>query len=588
MKKMNAFVLALVFCLLLIAFKLNNTVEFLNIDSQNIEIINKVKVVQVEVDGRNGVMKIEVKATPNRIEEINIIEHRETTGVTDLALEEMPNRIKLEQSIKVDIVSGSTITCNAIILGVENALIDMGYDLSKFDNTIKRELIESPTESTDIIIIGAGLSGLMSGIELTKNYPDINFIILEQLPFMGGSLSLTGGSMFALNSKYHVEQAKVSTVNDVVEYFKSSSKQNLNENLIRNVFAISGETFDWIADMGNDFEKELVPSTIHSDKLYVGWTEGRTSGGGARIYHTISKYIYNLKMDVRLDSKVTELIIENGAVVGVKVEDNEKKYDIMGKAVLLQTGGFGNSREMMKKYALKYSKGVKDVNVGANGDGFKFVEQFGTNIVGDGTMGTFYTKELKEVEIVPFMVNSKSKRFVNETEQAFRIQRIMADETDGNMFLITDSKYKNLDAIEKQVKQGIYKKYDSLQDLAKDLKLDENMLLNEIEKYNKAVENNKILGFGLQGEKAHPIKEAPFYGVHTVIRTFATIPGIEINADMQVLDKDRNIIPNLYAAGELTAGNAFSYQYPGEGMGISYASNSGRLAAMRAAEYISK
>ncbi|MCC5910631.1 MAG: FAD-binding protein [Clostridiaceae bacterium] len=71
-------------------------------------------------------------------------------------------------------------------------------------------------------------------------------------------------------------------------------------------------------------------------------------------------------------------------------------------------------------------------------------------------------------------------------------------------------------------------------------------------------------------------------------RTFGTIPGSKLNANARVVKGDGSPIENLYAAGELTAANAFSHQYPGAGIGISYAANSGRYATQQAASSIEK
>lgn len=436
-------------------------------------------------------------------------------------------------------------------------------------------------ESTDIVIVGAGLSGLMSGIELLRNHTDVNFIILEQMPSIGGSLSATGGAIFGTDSDWHKEQDKVSTVEDVVKYFEESSHTELNRDLIENVFEISGETFNWVEEI-SPLDPELKPASPYSDKLYTAWTEGR----GLKFYEALDEYVSTLDMDLRLDSTVKDLMVEDGKVTGVKVKDGDKEYKIQAKNVILATGGFGKNDELMEKYAANYADGIRTVAPGANGDAIKFVEQFGTKIIGDGTMGTFYSTSGKTISSVPFMVNKNAQRFVNESDVLYRIQRVLADEADEEMFLITDSKFENIENIQADMENGVYKKYDSLEELAKDLELDESVLMDEIAKYNKAVENNESPGFGLPADMAHPIKEAPFYAGHALVRTFGTIPGVETNPDMQVLDENGDPITNLYAAGEATAGNAFSYQYPGAGIGISYACNSGRLAAINAAKAI--
>lgn len=404
MKKLRAMnIIVLIFCLTISACQPSTTVVQQNAEISDEEdfhesiIVQELKAVTVEVDGRNSKIKMEVSASPVLINEVKILEHKETTGITDLALSEIPKRIVEEQSIKVDAVAGATITSNAIMSGTEKALLQMGYDLSQFDKTKKIELAEGITETTDLVIVGAGLSGLISGIELTKYHPEINFIILEQLPFIGGSLSMMDETMIDSDTKEYFEhknQDIVPTIKDFIKQLEISSKTELNEESIKNII----------------------------------------------------KYLPDFKMDLRLNSKVTELITKNGEVMGVKVEDNEKEYDIMAKAVILATGGLGNnySEDDEDFKDDEYDQDIKD--------GYKFVEQFGTKILGEG---------------------------------------------------------------------------------------------NEL-----------------------------------------TILGIEINEDMQVLDKNKKTVPNLYASGELTVGNAFLNGYTDKETVIWYAFNSGRLVAMKAAEAI--
>ena len=68
------------------------------------------------------------------------------------------------------------------------------------------------------------------------------------------------------------------------------------------------------------------------------------------------------------------------------------------------------------------------------------------------------------------------------------------------------------------------------------------------------------------------------------LRYFGTIPGIEVNNNCQVLDGDGNVVEGLYASGELVAGNAFTRQYPGVVIGISFAANSGSYAVEHIAQ----
>ena len=123
--------------------------------------------------------------------------------------------------------------------------------------------------------------------------------------------------------------------------------------------------------------------------------------------------------------------------------------------------------------------------------------------------------------------------------------------------------------------------------LAGDNGIDAEQLQKTIDAYNQAADAGEAipaLEYELAAAKATKVETAPFYIEKVTLRTFGTIPGIEVNDNCQVLDGEGQVVEGLYASGELIAGNAFTRQYPGVGIGVSFAANSGRFAAETAAE----
>lgn len=81
---------------------------------------------QAEADGMNGPVKVEVTVDAEKIVSVNVLEHAETTGISDPAIERVPQAILDNQSIAVDTISGATITSTAILSAVKTALLDAG------------------------------------------------------------------------------------------------------------------------------------------------------------------------------------------------------------------------------------------------------------------------------------------------------------------------------------------------------------------------------------------------------------------------------------------------------------------------------
>jgi fumarate reductase flavoprotein subunit len=76
------------------------------------------------------------------------------------------------------------------------------------------------------------------------------------------------------------------------------------------------------------------------------------------------------------------------------------------------------------------------------------------------------------------------------------------------------------------------------------------------------------------------VEKAPFYAVKTGACLVVTSSGLEVNTRLQVLDKDRKVIPGLYAAGDVSGG-FFANDYPNVlGTANSRALTFGRLAGL--------
>jgi uncharacterized protein with FMN-binding domain len=72
--------------------------------------------------GKNGDLKVAVTVSKNKISDIKVLEHKETPGLSDGILKDIPAKIIKEQSTDVEIVSGATVTSNAIIDAVKDSL----------------------------------------------------------------------------------------------------------------------------------------------------------------------------------------------------------------------------------------------------------------------------------------------------------------------------------------------------------------------------------------------------------------------------------------------------------------------------------
>ena len=509
--------------------------------------------------GMGGDVPVTVSYEDGRITAVTVGENNETPGIGDQAI-------------------------NAILTAAEAALTAGGVDVTPFKQEKQpTELVEGEAVETDIVIVGAGISGLMAAYELKEDYPDVSFIVLEKLDMVSGSLPASGGAIAGISSEYHVRDGVECTTKDFDVLFTYTSGTQVRTALVENVYAKSDVLLNRLIDYGTPFTGETEPASTYSDKVYAIRTENR----GQSFADFLNSYVKENTFDLRMGTTATELIVEDGKVAGVVAEDDEQRYDIRAKAVILATGGFGSNPELMEEYLPLFADGVIATNAGATGDGILMTRQFGTKIVGDGSVGSIVAPDGSSLITANFLVNLNGERFVGEGEPKYVLQRAVSQQPEKAAFLIADANYADMDTIAQKIEKGYVKQYDTIEALAEDNGIDAEQLQKTIDAYNQAADAGEpipALEYELAADKATKVETAPFYIEKVTLRTFGTIPGIEVNDSCQVLDGEGQVVEGLYASGELIAGNAFTRQYPGVGIGVSFAANSGRFAAETAAE----
>ena len=534
--------------------------------------------------GIGGDVNVSVTYEYGKITAVEIGAHNETPGISDMAIEKIPAAIVEKQSLAVDAVAGATITSNAILTAAQTALTEAGVDVSAMLVKEETVLAQGETEETDVVIVGAGLAGLMAAYELKDNHPEVNYILIEKLDMVTGSLPTTGGAIVATTSKLHSADNAECATQDIVDLFTYTSGTAINDKLVHNVYAESNVVLDRLVGWNCNFITPQ-PSSTYSDKVISYWHDGR----GAGLVSVMNPYMEANPVNLRTATKAESLIVEDGKVVGVHVADSEKTYDIRAKYVILATGGFGSNEEYMKQYLPLFADGFFSTNAGATGDGIAMTAQFGTKVVGDGSMGTIVAPDGSALIAVNFIVNNEGERFIGETEPKYVLQRAVSQQPGKEAFLIADSTYADMETIEKKIAQGFVKKYDTIEELAKDNGIDAAALLATVETYNAAADKGEAIPakeYALNAGAAHKVAVAPYYVEKATLRTFGTIPGIEVNETCQVLDGEGKPVEGLYGVGELIAGNAFTRQYPGAGIGISWAANTGRYVAAELAKLL--
>lgn len=519
----------------------------------------------------NGDLKVKVEVDNTSIKSVTVVERAETPNVSDAALEKIPTAIVNTQSVAVDIISGATYTSNAIIEATKAALKEAGGNLEllsiKKEQTEKAEDIE---KTADVIVVGGGGAGLAAAVSASQNGATV--IVIEKMPSLGGNTIISGSGYNAVDPK----RQEALGIEDNIELHYTQTYEGgdklANPELVRTLVENAYPALEWLESLGMEYTDKLI--TVLGGLFPRGHKPVKPLGTG--YVDAYMNYINSNDVEVMLETKAEELIVENGAVKGIIASGaNGSKVTLTANnGVILSTGGFGANVEMRQEYNKKWptlDETIKTTNApGATGDGLIIAEAVNANLVGmneiqllpmgDPTTGSLSGKVGVGVASNVF-INKEGNRFVAEDERRDIMTMALYEQTDKWLWEVIDAdtyptpetKNNFNQTITELVEQGIVIKADSLEELAEKINVPYENLKASLDKYNEAVDNQGGDEFGRKILEQR-IDTAPFYAGPRSITVHHTMGGLEINTSAEVMNKDGEIIEGLFAAGEVTGG----------------------------------
>jgi len=162
---------------------------------------------------------------------------------------------------------------------------------------------------------------------------------------------------------------------------------------------------------------------------------------------------------------------------------------------------------------------------------------------------------------------------------------ILAQEGDVAYLIFDQGVRESLASIETYASQGILTQEESVALLASDLDIPANILEQTLEKYNNAQKSGVDDDFGRSAEEMpRALVNSPFYAICVTPAIHHTMGGIRVDAQMHALTSDGQIIPGLFAAGEVTGGLHGGNRLGGNG--VADVVVNGRIAGTSAAEFL--
>ena len=513
--------------------------------------------------GGKGAIEVSVTVDENgAVTAIEVTKNGDTAGISDPAVAQIPGLIVEQQTANVDAVAGATKTSDAIMAAVLDAVTKAGLDTVKWSTKVETvvEKAEDVTIETEIVVIGGGGAGLAAAVQ--ANQLGSKVLVLEKMGKVGGNTILAGGALNAVNDRS--EQAIA--YNDSVEWHYTQTLSGGDYQgdplLVHTLVSNAWDGVQWLMDLGMEFQDDTAGLFTVTGGL---WPRAHkpVEPLGTGFFKTYMNYIDSHdNVDVMLNTRATEILVdENGKACGV-----------------VATGGFAANVELRSAYNTQWADlgdSIKSTNhAGATGDGIKMLQKLGADFVqmgniqllplGDPVTGSLSGNIEHDVETRIF-INKEGNRFVNEGGRRDDMTNALFAQTDAYMWVVMDSdtyptgdERNNFGETANQlVEAGRAVKADTLEELAEKMNVPADTLIAAVTEFNRHAEGGDLAGtpdeFGRTLYKT-PIDTAPFYAAARIPTVHHTMGGVRINVNAQVLDENGNVIPGLYAAGEVTGG----------------------------------
>lgn len=489
-------------------------------------------------------------------------------------------------------------------------------------------------KKTDLVIVGGGLAGLAAAHAAVKE--GVKPIVLEKEAFLGGAGLFPEGSL-GVGTRYQKEHGIHTTVQQVLDAALQFHHYRADPAVLRVLIEESAKTIDEIADMGIEFRGIRTMYDKHESLM----TWHLFKGGAAKVIELFVKEIKAAGGEIRTNTPVSRLILEQGRVVGVEAKDNKgNAYIIRAKKVIIATGGFAANKEMLAQYVTDSSAlGMVEpiwlrgpVVDGRTGDGINMARLVGANVAGMHAVagnapylpdvppinqfsGPDELKQGRCALAQPWLwVNYEGKRFFNESRGSVFVDVYNAMTSAGGVLytifdqsMIDDLVNKGavlpfnaivlagvpLKALPKTLEMGYERgwafKADTVKELAQQIGVPPENLEASMKKVNEYAKAGADPEFSRKPEhlRAFNLEKGPYYALKGVRCFFLTLGGVTVTPKFEAKNPQGNVIPNLYVVGQDIGGlYDSSYDLRCEGSASSFAMTSGRVAALNAIKAI--
>lgn len=438
-----------------------------------------------------------------------------------------------------------------------------------------------PSEVWDVIVVGSGAAGLSAALEARRG--GANVLLIEKMGSIGGNSVVSQGMMAVPGTPMQVRAGLI----DSAELFERDLRQlgRINQpDRIAILVNKALETFLWTQ---NELGVKWYDDRVEFDEGHSVRRCAilRTRSGEGLVY-PLHERCTALGVVIRLNTPLVHIVrdAQTGAVRGVVVDDGSPSGQYLGvrRGLVLASGGFGADvgMRMMQNWRLSEHVGTTTqpgstsevirelAAIGAWTLHMQYIHCFpdaSPDEKGPGTTWRFtrYCAAPRGI----WVHRETGERFVNERAPSDVRTNAVLDvlNAGGHCAAIADARavarprsviFSERD-VEPLVARGVVRRYETLEQLARDNAIPYKPLLLTVMAYNKAIRaghDRDAMGRPIERD-ALPMEEGPWYlsGILAKIHLCGGGVGIDRYARVLSVENDRPI-PGLYAAGELTGG----------------------------------
>lgn len=581
--------------------------------------------------GKFGPVVVETTFDESSILEVKVTQSEESKFISDAAIEKIPAAIVEQQALGIDAITGATLTSTAILAAVADCVEQAGGNPHELEDNYEPPAQSDAIEKieADLVIAGAGGSGMACAIAAAQLGIG-KVVMLEKSCTIGGNALVSGGYLEYVNApdelrpemndsnraeleeqikaapEFDIPDADLQKIKDEWRAWQESGNSKCFDSLELQAlqYTLQGEgsyegnlpfcqniadVTEWLANDGVPFG-ELVGIVGYSWPRWTHPTEG-ICGQGYFMHYNRQLESGDFDIQILLNTPATKLITEGDKVIGITgVGPDGTTYNVTSKkGVVLATGGFSGSAEMLKKYNTSWPFDNMDVipttnTYGHTGDGINMALEIGAGVAAMDDQMPFPMADVKnssdettvgdDVDIL--MVNKNGERFMDEVRDRYSMTADIMKQPDQMMFMISDADTCRAEGelnryghkLQTLIDEGQLFAADTIEELGEKMGVDVNTFKATVDRYNEIARNGEDPDFGRTSfSDISPIENPPFYASPRTWAMHITVGGLLYDDNFNVTTEDGNPIEGLYAVGETIVGSS-GVGTQGEGLAL--------------------